>query len=895
MLHMLRISLFGLFYSVYQIPVNEAPFLSVDPGLEIDDLSTDAFEQSFELGYAPFFLLFSAWLLAYKKLQKEPSTFQSESPEIGVAPAAKGSPQFSPREVPGQTSRPPKAVPKCPPRAKAKGKAPPPKGTPPRKATPASAGEATAKAAANPFGARRVRWRALQSAAGTIFDGLGTGQLRNETARMLNEVFRVTPQGQNAKSSPFIPKNSGVCLLNPKRAQQLAIVFRRSPVPLQKLCSALLALDFSVLGHLGEEEIDGLLQAWPTSFDFQLVERYKGPIQELRDVEQCIKQMSAVPRSEARLKLLRLSRSLDGLGHFLEQFKLLRCACEELLNSKTLRRLLEEALTMGNYINGDAGAGFSLDAFSHLKSLKGAAGTTALHCLCASCAQEDPDFCSKLASELQNLRSASQISLGTLNEALQCIKTDVESAAMEFANHASEYDSTPPIAELQELPPAPIQPLGSSKLGLPCKIPPLHLQMLQAEPLAVTFEHSGEEDTSSSHDESHVDGPEIGPRSSRTPRARSVNSRTRTDASSASKSPRASPKALPKALPKASPQRSPSCSIGPAQTLVREPESPAKPLRFVMPPLRLPAKEVRPNGLCTPRRPHGSMIREAPPLRSARGGQADDTPRSSLPSARVAQAVRAPVEEDAWRLYLEGLPAVTPRCPAPLLTARSEARGFANQLCSPLSSRVPGVPPRAAETVPQAVSVFIRNVTMADMEKCCNATERFLCQKTSKSSNGTCGIPAPVWSEVGCNGTAPLSEGPLYNGTCIDREGGASGAEDSSSPSSGSGGPRAQLHALVARGRILLKGTTQDVAEMSKAINSCERFFGGLSADAKDGGVPLLSAAAEVLHAFQQAWEEVHRDDRWARFLPMTSVRTTARSEVSTSRRRKFTPRRSLP
>jgi len=888
---MLRISLFGLFYSVYQIPVNEAPFLSVDPGLEIDDLSTDAFEQSFELGYAPFFLLFSAWLLAYKKLQKAPGTFQSESPEIGVAPAAKGSPKFSPREVPGQTCPPPKAVPKCPPRAKAKGKAPPPKGTPPRKASASKAGEATptAKAAANPFGARRVRWRTLQSAAGTIFDGLGTGQLRNETARMLNEVFRVTPQGQSAKSSPFIPKSSGVCLLNPKRAQQLAIVFRRSPVPLQKLCSALLALDFSVLGHLGEEEIDGLLQAWPTSFDFQLVEKYKGPIQELRDVEQCIKQMSAVPRSEARLKLLRLSRSLDGLGHFLEQFKLLRCACEELLNSKTLRLLLEEALTMGNYINGDAGAGFSLDAFSHLKSLKGAAGTTALHCLCASCAQEDPCFCSKLAAELQSLRSASQISLGTLNEALQCIKIDVESAAMEFANHASEYDSTPAIAELQELPPAPIQPLGSSKLGLPCKIPPLHLQMLQAEPLAVTFEHSGEEDTSSSRDESHVDGPEIGARSSRTPRAQSVNSRTHTDATSASKSPRASPKASPKA----SPQRSPSCSVGAARTPARVPEPPAKPLRFVMPPLRLPAKEVRPNGLCTPRRPHGSMIREAPPLRSARGGQADDTPRS-LPSARVVQPVRAAPapEEDAWRLYLEGLPAVTPRCPAPLLTARSEARGFANQLCSPLSSCVPGVPPRAAEAVPQAVSVFIRNVTMSasDIEKCCNATERFLCQKTS---NGTCGIPAPVWSEVGCNGTAPLSEGPLRNGTCIDRE----GERDSSSPSSAgsSGGPRAQLHALVARGRILLKRNTQDVAEMSKAINNCERFFGGLSTDAKDGGVPLLSAAAEVLNAFQQAWEEVHRDDRWARFLPMTSVRTTARSEVSTSRRRKFTPRRSLP
>lgn len=39
----------------------------------------------------------------------------------------------------------------------------------------------------------------------------------------------------------------------------------------------------------------------------------------------------------------------------MHQFELLQIACEELLNSKTLRLLLEQALVMGNYINGDAG------------------------------------------------------------------------------------------------------------------------------------------------------------------------------------------------------------------------------------------------------------------------------------------------------------------------------------------------------------------------------------------------------------------------------------------------------------------------------------------------------------------------------------------------------------
>lgn len=48
---------------------------------------------------------------------------------------------------------------------------------------------------------------------------------------------------------------------------------------------------------------------------------------------------------------------MDGLdGALLCQFGLLRTACDELLNSKSLKTLLHHALVMGNYINGDAGS-----------------------------------------------------------------------------------------------------------------------------------------------------------------------------------------------------------------------------------------------------------------------------------------------------------------------------------------------------------------------------------------------------------------------------------------------------------------------------------------------------------------------------------------------------------
>ena len=309
-------------HSVCQIPVHEAPkipvnetrFWSVYPGFEkddalfdIDDLSSDALDHSFELGCTSSFVAFvTVWLLAYRKLQKElqEPTFSESLEGAEISPDSPTFSQMCPPPKSPPKSPPeflPKAVPKCPPRGKGPGKAPPK--APPRKAAAAAKGDAEAKI----FGARRVRWRALQSASGTIFDGLQTGQLRTETAKMLNEVFRVT-QGQTARSSSFITKSSGVCLLDQNRAMQLAIIFKGSRVPVNKLCSALESLDFSI--SLGDEEIDGLLQAWPTPADFKLVDEYKGPKEELRDVEQCIKQMSKVSRSEARLKLLRLSSFL---------------------------------------------------------------------------------------------------------------------------------------------------------------------------------------------------------------------------------------------------------------------------------------------------------------------------------------------------------------------------------------------------------------------------------------------------------------------------------------------------------------------------------------------------------------------------------------------------------
>lgn len=334
---------------------------------------------------------------------------------------------------------------------------------------------------------------------------------------------------------------------------------------------------------------------------------------------------------------------------------------------------------------------------------------------------------------------------------------------------------------------------------------------------------------------------------------------------------------------------------------VRPPAADAESNRPCMPMLQLPqalvgAADHRQDGLCTPRgtarKPGGSMIREAPPGPSPRA-----SPRTAG-SPLTARAVRL-FGEDTTRLYLEGWPVPTPRFPAPP-TARSEARSF------PLKAvHSPAPSPRPGPTVPAdswKVSIlFIRNISVKHTKDASSLTRNLTEQLCGSAVNGTCGYATPTWKFPGCeNGAAKVAEGPMRNVTRPHLQGPLEGPDSSSSSSASSPrrrrNARSQLHGLIARGRILLQRAAVELDGMSATIARCERYFGGLSAERKDGGgIPLLCAAVEVLAAFQQAWEEVHRDDRWARFLPLTALRTTSRSEASTARRRRFTPRRSLP
>ena len=86
-------------------------------------------------------------------------------------------------------------------------------------------------------------------------------------------------------------------------------------------------------------------------------------------------ELCSVPRFLVRLKSVALRHTFDAtLERVRAETKMFRQACEEVTESKKLRKLLEVVLKVGNYVNGSTprgGAwGFKLDTLAKFETVK---------------------------------------------------------------------------------------------------------------------------------------------------------------------------------------------------------------------------------------------------------------------------------------------------------------------------------------------------------------------------------------------------------------------------------------------------------------------------------------------------------------------------------------------
>ncbi|KAB5569726.1 hypothetical protein DKX38_003519 [Salix brachista] len=202
---------------------------------------------------------------------------------------------------------------------------------------------------------------------------------------MIETLFVVnTPKPKSTTPNSVSPATSqDNRVLDPKKAQNIAILLRALNVTIEEVCEGLLEGNVDTLGT---ELLESLLKMAPTKEEERKLKEYKDDSPtKLGHAEKFLKAVLDVPFAFKRVDAMLYVANFESEVEYLKKsFETLEAACEELRNSRMFFKLLEAVLKTGNRMNvgtnrGDAHA-FKLDTLLKLVDIKGADGkTTLLH------------------------------------------------------------------------------------------------------------------------------------------------------------------------------------------------------------------------------------------------------------------------------------------------------------------------------------------------------------------------------------------------------------------------------------------------------------------------------------------------------------------------------------
>ncbi|XP_076924186.1 formin-like protein 11 [Bidens hawaiensis] len=169
----------------------------------------------------------------------------------------------------------------------------------------------------------------------------------------------------------------GKHVLEPKRIQNLTMLFKALNATAEQVCCALIRGS-----GLNQQQLEVLIRMEPTKEEEAKITGYKG---DLGSAEIFIATILTVPYAFQRIQALLYRETFeDEVTHLRTTFLVLEEACKELQSSRLLLKLLEAVFKMGNRMNVSTPKGgaksFKLDTLLNLANIKGTDGkTTLLH------------------------------------------------------------------------------------------------------------------------------------------------------------------------------------------------------------------------------------------------------------------------------------------------------------------------------------------------------------------------------------------------------------------------------------------------------------------------------------------------------------------------------------
>lgn len=171
-------------------------------------------------------------------------------------------------------------------------------------------------------------------------------------------------------------------VLDPKKAQNIAILLRALNVTRDEVSDALLDGNAECLGT---ELLETLVKMAPTKEEELRLRDYNGDASKLGSAERFLKAVLDIPFAFKRVDAMLYRANFEAeINYLMKSFETLEAACEDLRGSRLFLKLLEAVLRTGNRMNvgtnrGEAKA-FKLDTLLKLADVKSTDGkTTLLH------------------------------------------------------------------------------------------------------------------------------------------------------------------------------------------------------------------------------------------------------------------------------------------------------------------------------------------------------------------------------------------------------------------------------------------------------------------------------------------------------------------------------------
>jgi len=296
----------------------------------------------------------------------------------------------------------------------------------------------------------RLHWVEVSSAQNSVWDWVknddDVGQFEIDEAEF-SALFQLEKQtnGYTNRAKETPPK-SAVKVIDSKRANNGGIILARLKMSYSQIARAIETMDER---HFNVEQIKGIMEYIPTTDEILALQRYTHSLQSIEHDQlcECEKFMvSMIPVADAKKKMQYMLFKLTfppSINELQTEMRIVLKACNEVLGSLNLRKVLGIILKVGNRLNSSGVEnekcyvdGFTIDTLSKLSQIKAFDRKTTLLFYIVSLIQRSNESLLCIKQDIPHVFEAQKINLnhGTRLAALTSQLLDVKKTALEEAH-----------------------------------------------------------------------------------------------------------------------------------------------------------------------------------------------------------------------------------------------------------------------------------------------------------------------------------------------------------------------------------------------------------------------------------------------------------------------------